>query len=38
MLPTLAVDKQASAVRDKETEYFRKVAGLACLPAGVQPQ
>ena len=34
MLPTLGVDWQASAVRDDEAEYFRKVAGVSIDTAG----
>ena len=29
MLPTLVVDCRSSAVRDKEAEHFRKVAGMS---------
>ena len=34
MLPTLAVDLRASAVRDKEVECFREVAGVSIVTAG----
>ena len=34
MLPTLAVDWRASAVRDEEVECFREVAGVSIVAAG----